>query len=125
MVLEPVRFLRRLAWLIPPPGSPQVRFAGVLAGHAAWRSRVVPAGAPAVANEGEDAACAAPVRPRNAAAIAWHVLLRRTYDVDAQKCPRCGDRMRVVGVIDDPTVARRIVDYLERKASAQQARGPP
>ena len=40
VVLEPVRFLRRLAWLIPPPGAPQVRFAGVLAGNAAWRSRV-------------------------------------------------------------------------------------
>jgi hypothetical protein len=53
VVLEPVRFLRRLAWLIPPPGSPQVRFAGVLAGHAAWRSRVVPAGAFAAAVEGE------------------------------------------------------------------------
>jgi hypothetical protein len=33
--------------------------------------------------------------------------------------------MRVVGVIHDPTVARRIVDHLERKAHAQQARGPP
>jgi hypothetical protein len=32
VVLEPVRLLRRLAWLIPPPGSPQVRFAGVLSG---------------------------------------------------------------------------------------------
>ena len=125
VVLEPVRFLRRLAWLIPPPGSPQVRFAGVLAGHAAWRSRVVPARSTAVANAGDDAACAAPARPRNAAAIAWHVLLRRTYDVDAQKCRRCGDRMRVVGVIHDPLVARRIVAHLERKASAQQARGPP
>jgi hypothetical protein len=115
-----------LAWLIPPPGSPQVRFAGVLAGHAAWRSRVVPAVVPAAANAGEDGACAvAPSRPRNAAAIAWHVLLRRTYDVDAQKCPRCGDRMRVVGVIHDATVARRIVEHLERKGRAAQARGPP
>lgn len=40
-------------------------------------------------------------RPRNAAATAWHVLLRRSYDVDAQVCARCGDRMRVIAVIHD------------------------
>jgi hypothetical protein len=33
--------------------------------------------------------------------------------------------MRVVGVIHDPTVARRIAEHLARKATAQQARGPP
>lgn len=65
-----------------------------------------------------------PVRPRNAASIAWHVLLRRTYDVDAQVCGRCGDRMRVIAVIQDPAVAARIVDHLARPGVAS-ARGPP
>jgi hypothetical protein len=37
-----------------------------------------------------------PHRLTAAASIAWHVLLRRTYDVDAQVCGRCGDRMRVI-----------------------------
>jgi hypothetical protein len=63
-------------------------------------------------------------RPRNAASIAWHVLLRRTYDVDAQVCGRCGDRMRVIAVIQDPAVAARIVDHLARPGVAS-ARGPP
>jgi len=127
VVLEPVRLLRRLAWLIPPPGAPQVRFAGVLAGNAAWRSRVVPVPA-AVASVADDAPASScpetPVRPRNAASIAWHVLLRRTYDVDAQVCGRCGDRMRVIAVIHDPAVAARIVDHLARPGVAM-ARGPP
>jgi hypothetical protein len=130
VVLEPVRLLRRLAWLIPPPGSPQVRFAGVLAGNASWRSRVVPvaaAGGP-VADEDPAPSCtktpAPPSRPRNAASIAWHVLLRRTYDVDAQVCGRCGDRMRVIAVIQDPAVVARIVDHLARPGVAM-AHGPP
>ena len=38
---------------------------------------------------------------------------------------KCGDRMRVLSVIQDPDVARRIVDHLERKASPATARGPP
>ena len=127
VVLEPVRLLRRLAWLIPPPGSPQVRFAGVLAGNAAWRSRVVPmpAAGASVADEAPASSCPeTPVRPRNAASIAWHVLLRRTYDVDAQVCGRCGDRMRVIAVIQDPAVAARMVDHLARQGVAM-ARGPP
>jgi hypothetical protein len=125
VVLEPVRFLRRLAWMIPPPGSPQVRFTGVLAGNAAWRSRAVPAPAVSVADEASASSCPeTPARPRNATSIAWHVLLRRTYDVDAQVCARCGDQMRVIAVIHDPAVAARIVDHLARQGVAV-ARGPP
>jgi len=52
------------------------------------------------------------------------LLLRRTYDVDAQVCGRCGHRMRVIGVIQDPAVAARIVDLLARLGVAL-ARGPP
>jgi hypothetical protein len=52
------------------------------------------------------------------------VLLRRTYDVDAHVCGRCGDRMRVIAVIQDPAVAAHIVDHLARPGAAS-ARGPP
>jgi hypothetical protein len=124
VVLEPLRFLRRLAWLIPPVGSPQIRFAGVLAGNAAWRPRVVPT-PPSGTSDEAVAPIGVPGRPRNAAAIAWHVLLRRTYNVDSLVCAKCGDRMRVISVIHDPEIARRIVDHLERKPGPPRARGPP
>ena len=84
-----------------------------------------PAAAASVADEAPASSCPeTPSRPRNAASIAWHVLLRRTYDVDAQVCGRCGDRMRVIAVIQDPAVAARIVDHLARPGVAS-ARGPP
>ncbi len=41
ILLEPVRQLRRLAWLIPPARQHQVRFHGILAPAAKDRSRVV------------------------------------------------------------------------------------
>lgn len=61
---------------------------------------------------------------RRLMSIAGHVVRRRTYDVDAQVCDRCGDRMRVIAVIQDPAVAARIVDHLARPGAAS-ARGPP
>ena len=42
VLLEPVRFLRRLAWLLPPPRQHQVRYAGVLGPRAKWRREIVP-----------------------------------------------------------------------------------
>ncbi|MFI5298193.1 MAG: transposase, partial [Polyangiales bacterium] len=41
-VMTPIEFLARLAALIPPPKYPLVRYHGVLAPHAKWRSSIVP-----------------------------------------------------------------------------------
>ncbi|MFI5298610.1 MAG: transposase [Polyangiales bacterium] len=41
-VMTPIEFLARLAALIPPPRYPLVRYHGVLAPHAKWRSEIVP-----------------------------------------------------------------------------------
>jgi hypothetical protein len=41
-VMTPIEFLARLAALVPPPRYPLVRYHGVLAPHATWRSAVVP-----------------------------------------------------------------------------------
>jgi len=40
--LHPVQFLRRLAWLIPPPKQNQVRYYGVFAPTHGLRAQVVP-----------------------------------------------------------------------------------
>jgi hypothetical protein len=42
----------------------------------------------------------------------WATLLRRTWGIDALACPRCGNRMRIVSMIEDPATARKIVDHL-------------
>jgi hypothetical protein len=128
----PLQLLRRLAWLIVPPRQALVRYEGVLAPHAHWRSLVVPP--PASADDKVLVSLPDRDPPRNAfsraAATRWASLLRRVYGVDALLCPKpgCGGRMRVVGAITSPPVIRRILDHLglptELPAFAP-ARGPP
>jgi hypothetical protein len=56
----------------------------------------------------------------------WAELLRRIFEVDPLRCPRCGDAMRVVGFITHPPVIDRIITHLRRPApQARHARAPP
>jgi phage baseplate assembly protein W len=130
VVLEPVRLLRRLAWLVPPARRHQIRFHGILAPNARDRAKIVPAPR-AIANPSEiedQHNCARSHRPVNAAAIPWAQLLKRIYNVDSLACDRCGGRLRPIAAIVDPDVARRILVHLglpsERPRFAK-ARGPP
>ena len=56
----------------------------------------------------------------------WAELLRRIFEVDPLRCPRCGDAMRVVGFVTQPHVIDRILTHLRRHpAPAGRARAPP
>ena len=48
----------------------------------------------------------------------WAALLQRVFEVDALRCPRCGATMRLIAAIEDPEVARRILECLELPARA-------
>ncbi len=58
----------------------------------------------------------APLRPRR---LSWAQLLRRVFAVDAFQCD-CGGRMRILAAIDQPEVARAILDCL-----GLSSRAPP
>jgi hypothetical protein len=45
---------------------------------------------------------------RRAAKIAWAKIIRKVYEVDPLTCPECGAQMRVISLIEDPTVIERI-----------------
>ena len=92
-VLAPVEFLRRVAALVPPPGSNLVRFHGVFAPGSALRPQVVPkAETPA-----EPPAGAAVAKRKRAPRLEWAQRLKRTFDVDVFACGRCGGRLEGVG----------------------------
>ena len=38
--------------------------------------------------------------------------MARIFAVDVLQCPRCGGRMRILAAIEDPSVARKILDCL-------------
>lgn len=56
----------------------------------------------------------------------WAELLRRIFEVDPLRCPRCGEAMRIVGFITQPPVIDRILTHLRRQASpTRRPRAPP
>ena len=42
----------------------------------------------------------------------WAELLRRIFEVDPLRCPRCGHEMRIVAFITQPRVIDRILTHL-------------
>jgi len=40
-------------------------------------------------------------------------LLKRVYDIDALSCPRCSGRLRIISLIMEPAVVRRILRSLD------------
>jgi len=44
--------------------------------------------------------------------VEWAVLLRRTFGFDALRCPRCAARMRVVAILLEPSVVKKILSHI-------------
>ena len=143
LVFDPLDFIGRLAPLIPAPGKHLVRYHGVLASAAKWRSAVV-ACVPAVRSPGEEETneatgrstprCPASSRPETSSKglrprrLEWAVLLKRTFKFDVLQCARCGGRRSLIAVIQDPPVARAILEHLGLPAhtpAIAPSRAPP
>ena len=172
ILMERHELLERLAPLIPPPRSHQVRYFGILAPCASGRDRVVPgsreaaATASAAKKENREPGCAldstrtcersdtdtgqagetqvperapsaisgmgpdaseaqpdegpepaqpavSPRPPRSGRPrhLPWADLLKRVFGVEALRC-ECGDSMRVLAAITEPTIAKRILESM-------------
>jgi hypothetical protein len=61
---------------------------------------------------------------RQAQRRAWAQLVRRVYEVDPLVCAKCGGEMRIVSVILDPAVIRKILDHI-RTMDFSASRDPP
>ncbi len=56
----------------------------------------------------------------------WAELLRRIFEVDPLRCPRCGHEMRIVAFITQPRVIDRILTHLRRTATEpRRSLAPP
>jgi hypothetical protein len=54
--------------------------------------------------------------------------MRRSFGFDVLACPRCGDRLELIALIDNPSVIRRILSHLglpTEVPAARPARPPP
>ena len=128
IVFEPVDFLRRLAAIIPPPRQNLVRYHGIFAPNAKGRRavarlaesiRATPSAAPMPPTDlqGEpgalgEAALSPDDEPSPRYRRLWAALLRRTFAIDATRCPRCDGQLHLLAVIKDPTVINKILAHL-------------
>jgi hypothetical protein len=55
----------------------------------------------------------------------WAKLIRKVYEADPLECPKCRGPMRIIALIEDPGVIRRILEHLGQWAPLAAGRGPP
>ena len=100
-------------------------FYGVFAPNHNLRSRVVPQPPPPEQT-------GRPVAPKRPASMLWAELLKRTFNINALRCPRCDGLLWVVSIIRAPSAIQAIVaavHLVDARAAEQRAvgapRGPP
>jgi hypothetical protein len=62
-------------------------------------------------------------RPLTPRAWPWPALMPRGFALDVLACPRCGGRLRIIAIVQDPAVVWPILTHVGR-ALATEAPGP-
>ncbi len=156
MVLTAQVLIERLLALVPRPRRHLVTYHGVLAPAASLRPRIVPRadgefeeaigadcqqgdeGAPVgkgVEESGEARALRSRVPHRRGKRrrggrryYRWAELLRRVFEIDVLRCPRCGGTRRLLSAIQDPLSIEQVLRAMGLSCDAPElarARAPP
>jgi len=129
LLFDPVEFLGRLAVLVPRPRINLILYYGMLGPRASWRRQVVPA-----ARRGESSsdssgtAVAGPEAIRSERGYLWAELMRRTFGFDVLACRRCGNRLRLIALVDQAAAITRMLAHLRLPTAVPEphaARPPP
>src|SRR3989442_8367863 len=104
--------LEKLAALVPAPRFHLARYFGILASAAKQRPSIVPVPPPASGAESCGHRDTSKKEKPHARNYSWSQLMARIFAVDVLQCPRCGGRIRILAAIEDPSVARKILDCL-------------
>jgi hypothetical protein len=125
-VMSPLEFMQRLAALVPRPRLHLIRFHGVLAPNAKWRSQVVSqaqdnAKPLSATPTGTD--CQEPPEHGRPMRLGWAKLLKRVFNLDLTQCPHCGGQLRIVAAILQRQAIEKILNHLGLEAQPPP-RGP-
>jgi hypothetical protein len=128
-VFDPLDFIARLAALVPRPRTHLLTYHGVLAPAAEWRDWIVPAEPRSGRSDPAPALAAQALRPTHAKTRAtWAELLKRVFEIDVLTCPWCGGRRKLIALLTDGQVVRRILEHLGLPTATPAlapARAPP
>jgi Putative transposase len=112
-VISPLEFMQRLAALVPRPRLHLVRFHGVLAPNAKWRSKVIPQ-APndtkLLAATAKD--CQEPPEHGRPMRLGWAKLLKRVFNLNLTHCLHCSGQLRIVAAILQRQAIEKILNRL-------------
>ena len=127
-IMSGADWLVQLCAHIPDRFEHLVRYAGWYSNRSRGKRRL----------SGADSADAAPpevaeAREARRVRSAWARLIHKVYEVDPLECPRCKGHMRVIALIDDAAVIRKILSHLGlwaplhalRRRLAPPAHDPP
>jgi hypothetical protein len=123
--LDPLSLLCRLAASVPPPGCHLVHYAGVLGAASKLRALVVPP-PPAESSTTTHSHAEHPVTHRSRYRP-WAELMKRTFQVDVERCP-CGGRFKLRALVIEAHNIERLLRYLGEPLEPPKrspARDPP
>ena len=123
---DPLTFIERLAALVPRPRAHQHTYHGVLAPAAPYRDLIVPGPRKATTPSATPADCAAAhdsdaERRAKTRRLTWAELLQKVFAIDVLECPHCGARRKLIAMICDGVVVRKI---LGSSRTAERASNP-
>lgn len=123
-----MELMERLVARVPRPKVHLTRYHGVLAPNYKHRKQIVPKPPElTIVSEGQniDPKLAKSAKKKN---ITWARLLARVFNIDIEKCSKCGGKVKIIAAIEDPQVIRKILDHKglpTKPPSLHPARGPP
>jgi hypothetical protein len=120
--------LDRLAALVPPPRVHRHRYFGVLAPNSPLRTAVTTLAPAAATTAPAPNPPAAEPTHRQAARLAWALLLARIDEVFPLRCTLCGGDVRIIAFITDGPTVRDLLLHLGEPTAPPRiapARGPP
>ena len=123
--LDPLEMLARLGQHIPPPGFHMTRLYGAYSNRTRAARARVPAEVEGREPDDRDADTPSLTPSQRERRRQWARLIAKVFEVDPLRCP-CGATMRVVAVILEPPVIRKILDHLalpEARAHAPPSAG--
>ena len=116
-------WLELLCKHIPDRYAHLVRYAGWYSNRARGEraKKSCPSAAVVLASSDEPMASEFVARAR----ATWARLIRKVYEADPLECPKCKGPMRVIALIEDLGVIRRILEHLGQWAPLATERSPP
>jgi len=117
-VFKAHEFIEELSMHIPSKGSQMVRYYGYYSNKKRGMRKKTE-------NTANEPNIKEAVGRRRVPAKKWRELIKKVWEVDPLICPYCKSNMRIISLIDDVAVIKKILTHLELSQDNDTQRSPP